>query len=387
MITYRRRRPRRRGCLSSAMILSLIFGGLMLSWGWLADQLRGPNTPPPDGLSDAESAFTSGDLDGAIVTAREVYDAEPERFDALLLLVRSLIYRSYSDYNHSLDRQVALQLADRAVQAYPTVPDVLAARALALHANGRAVDGFRMAERALTIDPEHTMARIALALTYGGVGGYNAALREAETVIASAPLPLHYDALRTYAVALGDLGRYADALTVSERAVKLNPRVPLANYERALFALQLGDFNTATTAYFHVLSHDPDNAKAHLRLCELSTVLRETDNAERYCLKTTEIAPGWADGWYRLGREHYLQGDFQAAQTYLNRCTRLQIAQNVPVPQRQFECWYLQGLAAEANGDCPALNKVYNEYITMTDGYDLPQTWTLPPEGPVVCTS
>lgn len=385
MYSYRRRKQRRRTCLSSVLMFGVFLGGIFMSWTWISQQIRATITPQKGDLSPASAAFAAGNLDGAINAARAIYNAEPNRTDALTLLVRALIIRSYSDYNHILDRQVALQLADAAVQAFPASPDALAARALALQVNGRAIDAYRMAERALIADPAHVLARMALALAYGGNRSFDQALKAAEQVVSTAPAELRYEALRTWAVALGDLGRYQEAGAALDQATQLNPRLPIGHFERALYALQQGDFNTATQSYFYVLSHDPQNAKANLRLCELSTMLRETEQAVTYCQKVTGMAPGWADGWYRLGREYYLQGNFSAAQTYLNRCTRLQVAQNARPEQRHFECWYLQGQAAEHLGDCPALLKIYNEYVSLTAGSNQPQTWTYPPEGPAIC--
>jgi hypothetical protein len=66
-----------------------------------------------------------------------------------------------------------------------------------------------------------------------------------------------------------------------------------------------------------------------------------------------------------LGREYFLQGDFANAQQDLHRCSSLQVMQNVPVSQRRFECWYLQGQAAQILGDCEALIATYNEFRSM----------------------
>src|SRR5690606_4115963 len=98
-------------------------------------------------------------------------------------------------------------------------------------------------------------------------------------------------------------------------------------------------------------------------------------------------APSWADGWYQLGREHFLQGDFAAAQQNLHRCSSLQVMQNVPVSERRFECWYLQGQAAQILGDCEALIATYNEFRSMAATEEIQQTWVYPPEGPPGCVT
>ncbi len=134
-----------------------------------------------------------------------------------------------------------------------------------------------------------------------------------------------------------------------------------------------------------MLVYDPENVKARLRLCELSSLLREREAAIRYCQQVTERAPAWADGWYHLGREYFLQGNFRLAQEHFHRCSSLQVMQNIPPEERRFECWYLQGQAAEILGDCENLLATYNEFRAMAIDPAVQQTWTYPPEGPPGC--
>lgn len=364
------------------LVITLIVSSTLGSWAWISERFAIATPPPRRDLAGAERAFESGDLDQAVSLARAVYNAEPERTDALLLLVRALIYRSYSDYDHSFDRQVAVQLANVAVNRRPADADALAARALALHANGQSLDAFRMAERALIVDPQHTMGQVAQALASGGLGVFDRALSVSEQALRAADSRWRYDALRARAIILSDVGRYDEALKVAAQAIEHNKRLAVTHFERALYALQLGDFNTATAEYFTILSHDSSNVKAHLRLCEVSTLLRETDQAVRYCTQVTQMAPAWADGWYRLGREYFLQGQFDAALKHLNRCTTLQGAQGTPPDSRHFECWYLQGQAAERVGDCDALRRIYTEAQAWLPLASTPRVWTYPPEGP-----
>lgn len=381
-----RRRPRRRsGCLSLTVFLGAVVGLLVMSWGWLGQRLLTHPLPimTQGDLSEAERAFAAGDLGAAITAARRVFDRQPDRADALLLLVRALVYHSYTDWQRETDRQTALDIAAGAINRLSRQPDALAAHALALHANRKSREAYSVAQRALQLDPQHALARVVLALSYGGVGAYESALQEHLRL--GEPGQWTVDALRALAISYSDLGRYAEAGQAIDRALALNNRLPLLHFERALYAIQLGDTNRATQSYFQVLALDPDNVKARLRMCELSGMLRETETALSYCQSVTERAPTWADGWHKLGREYYLQGDYAAARDALRRCSSLQTRQNLPITERTFECWYLQGQAAEILGDCPTLVAVYNEFRVMAAAADLPQTWTYPPEGPPGC--
>lgn len=389
-LTFRKRR--RSGCLSWAVFIGFLLSAVTLSWNWIGQRLQqaansGDNTTS---LRSAQDAFTQGDLNGTIDLTRAILAQEPDNVDALALLIRALIYRSYSDYNHATDRQSALQITSTALLKKPADPEVLALYAYALQAVGEADKAARTARQVLEKQPNHPLARVALALAYGSVGSFDIALSEslhaAETA-REARSPWLLDSERALAISYSDNGNYTGAARAIDRALALNNRLLPLYFEQALYALQTSDTDTATVAYFKILAYDPNNVKARLRLCELSSMLRERETAIRYCGEVTKLAPGWSEGWYHLGREYFLQGDFAIAQKNFHSCTSLQLIQNIPPDQRRFECWYLQGQAAEILGDCESLVATYNEFLVMAANPAVRQTWTYPPEGPPGCAS
>ncbi|MFQ3566270.1 MAG: tetratricopeptide repeat protein [Aggregatilineales bacterium] len=387
-LTFRRQR-RRSGCASILFLLSVIAGTALITWAWLEGRsgLREANAPPGDRMAAAQAAFDRGDLNTAVALARELLVEQPHFPPAVRLLARALVYRSYSDYDRAVDRDSAVEVTTEAVQYQPSNDELLASHAFALAAARRPAASADAARRVLEAKPDHAFARTALALAYGTAGSYELALREAMQAVNAARGTETVDAVRALAIAYSDLGNYAEAARTVERAIALNPRILTLYFERALFALQLGDSDSATVAYYQVLVYDPDNVKARLRLCELSSLLREREAAINYCQEVIRRAPAYAEGWFRLGREYFLQGEFIAAQQHLNRCATLQTMQNVPVAERRFECWYLQGQAAQILGDCDALVATYNEFRAMAlSDPRLEQTWTYPPEGPPGCS-
>ncbi len=386
-LTFRTRT--RRGCVPFVILIGLIVGFGAMSWTWLEHWFsRGlPGLVTAD-IDRAEAAFAAGDLNTAIELARAVLADEPDNASALILLGRSLIYRSYVDYDREPDQLQALTLAEQGVVNFPGNHDVLALQALALHVNGESGRASRTALRVIERERDNVLARVALALAYGGQGLFDVALRESQRAVElAAELQSNWlaDAYRALAIAYSDLGQYDQAAGAVEDAMTHHRHLIPLYFERALYALQVSDKNAATVAYFQILAFDPDNVKARYRLCELSSSLRETEAALRYCEEVTQRAPGWSEGWYRLGREHFLQGQFELAQRALNRCSSLQVVQNVPIEQRRFECWYIQGQAAEIRGDCDSLIRLYDEFQTMAAVANLSETWTYPPEGPPMC--
>lgn len=383
-LSFRSSRRRRSGGLSLAVLLGLLVGAGALSWNWLGTRLNlGAAAPVGNALGAGQQAFARGDLDNAIIYARQVLDADPDSEEALILLARALIYRSYSDYNRAIDRESALELTSESLATAPKTAKRLAIQAYALQANGQGGAAAQMADEALRLDASDGLARVARALAYGGVGSFQVALRESEQVARDAIWQL--EGQRALAISYSDLGDYDSAIQSVERAIALNRYLVPLYFERALYAMQIGDADAATAAYYQVLTYQPENVKARLRLCELSSLLRERDSAVKYCREVTERAPEWTDGWYQLGMEYFLQGDFPAAQSALHRCSSLQIMQNVSVSERRFECWYLQGQAAEIVGDCAGLVATYNEFRAMAKDATIDQTWTYPPEGPPGC--
>jgi tetratricopeptide (TPR) repeat protein len=372
--------------VSLLVLLGIVVGTVAVTWSWLERRQQFAD-PPDDLLAAAQNAFDRGDLELAITFARQYLSLHTAHPPAVRLLARALIYRSYSEYNRGVDRESALQLTTEALADSPGDLELLAVHAFALQAAQQPASAAEAARRVLDQSPNHTLARTALALSYGGAGSYEIALRESLQAVQSASIADALDALRALAISYSDLGSYEEASRTVERAMTFNDKLISLYFERALYALQLGDADAATVAYFQVLVYDPDNVKARLRLCELSSMLREHTAALDYCGEVTQLAPSWADGWYQLGREHFLQGEFANAQQNLHRCSSLQVMQGVPVPERRFECWYLQGQAAQILGDCEALIATYNEFRAMAATAEIQQTWTYPPEGPPGCAA
>ena len=382
-----RRRRRQFAWFPFLIILGLIVGLLPVSRNWLGQWLRF-DTSENQILSNAEQAFASGDLNKAIQILRQYLEDNPNDPTATSLLARALVYRSYSDYNRIVDRGSALDLTEKAIAEYPREHSLIAMRAFVLQSMGQAEEANRLALRVIERDPDHVSARVALSLSYGGMGLFDAALREATRAFELAQQVdprWEMDALRAMAVAYGDLGKYENAILASDRAIAAHRQMPPLYFERALYARLVGDWDSAAHSYYQVLVYDEDNIKARLRICQASSELGDHQTALDFCREVTQQAPTWTDGWYQLGREYFLAGNFEEAQDAFNRCTTLQVMQGIPAAERRFECWYIQGQAAELLGDCNALVAIYNEFQEMAAHPDVHETWVYAPEGPANC--
>ncbi|MGB1285328.1 MAG: tetratricopeptide repeat protein [Aggregatilineales bacterium] len=380
--------PHRGGCLPFVAVLSMAAVVFFILRDFPAIFTFVNHTISSDSIHEATVAFTSGNLDETVRISQHLLAGDDTDVEALSLLVRALIYRSYVDYYYSADRKIALEVTGNMLVQLPDNVELIALHAYVLQVNGYSEEAIRKAQRVLLRDSENLPARLAISLAYASEGLFDAAVQQAERALTistqSAP-DWRIDALRTLAITYSDAGRYGDAVRMIRQGISINRRLIPLHFERALYALQTGDTGAATSAYFSVIAVDETNVKARLRLCELSSKLRETDTALQYCQDVTGRAPDWAEGWYFLGREYYLQGNFPQAQRALNQCSSLQVMQNIPIEERRFECWYLQGQAAEIQGDCQGLLTTYREFQRMASLAPLQETWIYPPEGPAIC--
>lgn len=383
---FRRRHPRA-SCLSLiGMVLSTC---VMIALGraWVlrsAAPITGEAT-----LMEAESAFQNGDLGSAVQISTQLVERDGRDFAALALLVRALVVQSESDFVFASPRITALNYSTAAIARFSTQSDVMGIHAFALQANGQYDAAVVYALRAIDRDKGGLPARLALAIAYSSTGLFDAGLREADKAVSLSLNDASYawDASRVRGITLSQLGRYQDALAQAEQAIAINRHLIPTYFERALYAQQMGNQDVATASWYTIVALEPNNVKARYRLCELSSRLREVATALRFCTEVTELSPQFAQGWYALGREYYYDGNFRQAQQALLRCSTLEVQQQIPIAERTFECWYLQGQSAEILGDCPSLLAAWRQFTEMASVAALPQTWVYPPEGPAICVT
>jgi len=385
---FTRRSRRGSGCLPFFILIGVAVSVVAFGRNWIGQWINLNRTQDTQiNLQSARSAFESGNLTTSIEYANQLLRESPTQEQVILLLVRALIYQSYSDFDGENNRLRALEISGQGLASFPRSLDIQAIHAYALQANNRSDEAGRKALRVIDQSPENIMARIVLSMSYRSQGIFEASLREANVAVSLANQyqQEQVESYRTLANAYSNVGQYENALLSINRAIEFNHKLIPLHFERALYAIQLGNTDQATVSYFQIIAFDEDNAKVRFRLCELSSNLQERDVAIRYCEEVTQLAPEWSDGWYKLGHEYFLRGNLDKAQASFHQCSTLQVKQDVPIPDRRFECWYLQGQSAEITGDCQALLTIYHEFLDMTKRADIPQTWTYPPEGPPAC--
>jgi Tfp pilus assembly protein PilF len=138
---------------------------------------------------------------------------------------------------------------------------------MALFMNNRAAESLRdgqvdeaywWARGALTVDPKQLLAYNTLAVIYRRKG--QSALAEPALRHVLAAEPANVQAMSNLALVMGDLGRYQEAQTISQRLAELQPFPPYKYFNLGVEAMKAGEFAKARdlfgkeierSAYFH----------------------------------------------------------------------------------------------------------------------------------------
>lgn len=160
---FTRRSRRGRGCLPFLILVGVAVTVIAMGRNWIGQwiNLNHPQNTQIN-LQSAQSAFNNGDLATSIDYASQLLAETPTHEQAIHLLVRSLIYQSYSEYGGVESQQQALDISRQGLASHPRSLDMQAIRAYALQANDQSDEAGRMALRIIDRSPEHIMARIVL---------------------------------------------------------------------------------------------------------------------------------------------------------------------------------------------------------------------------------
>jgi TolB-like protein/Flp pilus assembly protein TadD len=203
-------------------------------------------------------------------------------------------------------------------------------------------------EQALQIDPAYTLAYCGLADTYGWAGGQTLPGREAwakEMEFARKALALDPNLAEAH-LSMGTalysvLGPYASEKEL-DRAVELNPNLPLAYDQYGWTFAEMGRFDDAIAAEKKALELDPLNTFLNTDLAFFLYWARRYEEATTQIRKTLELDPNNAFAHSILGWCLIEKGNKAEARAEFQKATSLD---DLP--------WYISslGYACAANGD------------------------------------
>jgi tetratricopeptide (TPR) repeat protein len=214
-----------------------------------------------------------GELAAAEELYRQILDAAPKSFAARHMLG---VLKAQQG-----DKTQALEILAEALAQNPDAADAQFNYANVLKTVGRLEEALQAYDRALTIRPDYSAARIARAEALNVQGN---GLRDAER---------YEDALECYNRSLDDAPGYSDALN-----------------NRAVALWSMGRFEEALSGFDAALAARPDYVEAHYNRGNALRDLLRLEEAKQSFDRAIAIAPDFAPAYRNKGFCALLQGDF-----------------------------------------------------------------------------
>ncbi|NDJ78246.1 MAG: tetratricopeptide repeat protein [Chloroflexi bacterium] len=333
---------------------------------WVLAGVGGDPTATPNAITLAqqgERAYWRGDLETAIGYYEQAAELAPDNIDIRFELGRVLIYRSYAGRTYDFRAEQALEVAQEAVRIAPDNARAQALLCNALVANDRAEDAIAAGLRAVQLDPEYAEAYAYLSVAYYYAGRPNQAFEAGDTAVQKNPDSL--DARRALALSLAFVGEYNAAIQQFERAIQIHPELDVLYFEVATYYKAQNNYEGAIAAYDRVLVMDPDNVKAYTRMCETYFTMREDALAQEACEQAVQMDPTYPEAFRQLGMVRYTSRNFEGAIESFEVCSDLQDAAEVPLVDREIQCWYIRGLAWALLARCDEAWPLFQESLQM----------------------
>jgi len=317
--------------------------------------------------------FLQGDLEGAAVNYQQAVSQQPDNINYLYEYGRMLIELDRSaDVNAGRsvsDAEQASQLGDHAMEVAPNDVRAFALKAKALVWLDDSESAIPVALRGLELDLGFAPLLAVLARAYTDIGRYQQGLDYGEQSVTADPMSI--EAHRAYAVSLIWVGLRDQAIQELEDAVNINPNLTTPYFELAGQYISSERYEEAVAAYEKVLSMQPRNAKALLRLCEVYSRIGQDQQAQGYCDDALAIDPNYKEGYRQLGMVNFRRRNYEGAIENFDRC--------VSLGSEEIECYYLRGLAHYYLGECDAAWSILEESLQRIE--------QLPVKEPVLSTT
>ena len=304
------------------MLIAAILGvllGLAILWQWEALEAAvgnfssSPPTPTPlpsDLATRATELFMAGDLvDAEALLARAV--AERPRNSAYLYEHGRLLIE-LGRYEEAEGRGAAITELDA------RDPRGFALKAAALTWGGQPAVAIPIALSGLEANPRFTPLYATLARAYVDSERWGDGLEAGERGLSIAADDA--DVIRAYAYALQSVGSYDEAADYLQRAIELRPTYMPIHFELAGLYLARDEDQSAIDIYNRILSLDPRNARAMLRLCLAYRKVGEFSRALGFCEDSVANNPSDAEAHFQLGLLYYRERLFEKSRDAFEKC-------------------------------------------------------------------
>lgn len=303
-----------------AALLGLLLG-LAILWQWDAVQgvvqsfSASPPTPTPlpsELATRASELVLAGDLSGAETLLAKAVEERPNNIAYRYEHGRLLI--ELGRYDEAHDHGAAITEIDaRDARGF-------ALKATALTWKGQASVAIPIALSGLELNPRFTPLYATLARAYVDTQRWEDGLEAGERGLSIDDDDA--DLTRAYAYALQSVGSYNDAEVYLQRAMQLRPTYLPIHFELGGLYLARDDDQSAIDIYNRILSLEPRNARAMLRLCLAYRKVGEFARALGFCQDSVANEPADAEAQFQLGLLHYRERQFEASRNAFQQCLR-----------------------------------------------------------------
>lgn len=135
--------------------------------------------------------------------------------------------------------------------------------------------------------------------------------------------PNHEFAWTVLGVLLNTSGRFSEALTATQNAVKLAPQNPQIHLNLGIILKALGRLNEAEKAYRQVITLKPNSAEAYNNLGNTLEELSQFENAEVSFKKAIALKPDYAEAHNNLGVTYEKTGRLNDAEASYKKAIAL----------------------------------------------------------------
>ncbi len=340
------RQPKRhpiRNMLLAALLGALL--GLALVWqreavvSVLRDFSSIPATPTPlpsELATRASELFAVGDLEGAEELLAKAVSERPGNIAYLYEHGRLLI--ELGRYAEAETQGVKItELDARDERGF-------ALKAAAMTWQGQPALAIPIALSGLEVNPRFSPLHATLSRAYVDSERWADGLEAGERGLSIAANDV--DVIRAYAYALQSVGSYDDAATYFQRAIELRPTYMPVHFELGGLYLARDEDQSAIDIYNRILSLDPRNARAMLRLCLAYRKVGEFARALGFCEDSVNRKPADAEAQFQLGLLYYRERLFDQSRDAFESCLRYDDG------FYDLSCRYRLGLSHYYTGNC-----------------------------------
>ena len=362
------RQPKRhpiRNMFFAALLGALL--GLAILWQWdqvgaLIGQLGSiPPTPTPlpsELATRGAELFLAGDLPGAEKLLAQAVNERPNHSAYLYEHGRLLL---------ELGRYQEAETHGAAI----TEQDARDARGFALKAaamtwQGQPTLAIPIALSGLEVNPRFGSLYATLARAYVDSERWADGLDAGERGLSIAPDDV--DVIRAYAYALQSVGSYDDAADYLQRAIELRPTYMPVHFELGGLFLARDEDQSAIDIYNRILSLDPRNARAMLRLCLAYRKVGEFSRALGFCEDSVANQPDDAEAQFQLGLLYYRARRFPQSRDAFAQCLAYDDG------FYDLSCRYRLGLSHYYTGSCTRGWALLRESLALAQAANDSQT-------------